>query len=153
MDEWEPGTIFGTRIPFVHSCGIEAVGVNDGRTRLRLALRPDHANNLGIAHGGILCTLLDVALGTAARLSAGAPVVTLDMQTRFLNPGRGTLEAEGRVTRPGASLLFCEAEIWDASGTLVASATGLLKTVASKKGQAGTPTPAGPSTPERPTSL
>ena len=103
--------------------------MRDGRTRLRLVLRPEHANNLGIAHGGVICTLLDVALGTAARLKAGRPVVTLDMQTRFLAPGRGTLIAEGRVTRAGRSVTFCEAEIRDAQGELVASATGLLKPV------------------------
>jgi uncharacterized protein (TIGR00369 family) len=125
----EPGTIFGAHIPFVTFCGIEALDVREGCTRLRLALRPEHANNLGIAHGGILCTLLDVALGTAARLRAGRPVVTLDMQTRFLSPGRGVLVAEGRVTRAGRSVIFCEAEIRDAAGEPVASATGLLKPV------------------------
>ena len=125
----EQGTVFGAHIPFVNHCGIEALDVREGRTRLRLALRPEHANNLGIAHGGVICTLLDVALGTAARLKAGRPVVTLDMQTRFLAPGRGTLIAEGRVTRAGRSVIFCEAEICDAEGDLVASATGLLKPV------------------------
>jgi uncharacterized protein (TIGR00369 family) len=125
----EPDTVFGAHIPFVRFCGIEALDVRDGRTRLRLALRPEHANNLGIAHGGVICTLLDVALGTAARLRAGRPVVTLDMQTRFLAPGRDVLLAEGRVTRAGRSVIFCEAEIRDAAGELVASATGLLKPV------------------------
>ncbi|CAM3261727.1 MULTISPECIES: PaaI family thioesterase [Methylobacterium] len=125
----ERGTVFGAHIPFVDHCGIEALDVREGRTRLRLVLRPEHANNLGIAHGGVICTLLDVALGTAARLKAGRPVVTLDMQTRFLAPGRGTLIAEGRVTRAGRSVTFCEAEIRDAQGELVASATGLLKPV------------------------
>ncbi|WP_342164312.1 PaaI family thioesterase [Methylobacterium sp. SD21] len=130
MTEWDPETIFGAQIPFVRFCGIEALDVTEGRTRLRLVMRPEHSNNLGIAHGGIVCTLLDVAMGTAARLTAGCPVVTLDMQTRFLNPGRGTLEAVGRVTRGGRSILFCEAEIRDAEGVPVASATGLLKPVA-----------------------
>ena len=130
MDEpGQEGTVCGAHIPFVRFCGIEALDVRDGRTRLRLALAPEHANNLGIAHGGVICTLLDVALGTAARLAAGRPVLTLDMQTRFLAPGRGVLAAEGRVTRAGRSVLFCEAEIRDASGELVASATGLLKPV------------------------
>ncbi|MCJ2072145.1 PaaI family thioesterase [Methylobacterium sp. J-030] len=127
--DWEPGTVFGAHIPFVRFCGIEALDVHEGRTRLRLVLQPEHANNLGIAHGGVLCTLLDVALGTAARLSVGRPVVTLDMQTRFLNPGRGVLLAEGRVTRAGRAVIFCEAEIRGADGAPVASATGLLKPV------------------------
>lgn len=130
-------TVFGTRVPFVHFCGIDAIEATGGETRLRLVLRPEHANNLGIAHGGILCTLLDVAMGTAARLSAGTPVVTLDMQTRFLNPGRGTLDAVGRVTRAGSSVLFCEAEIRDDAGRVVASSTGVLKTVAAKPAPAG----------------
>ncbi len=129
MNEWNPDTVFGAQIPFVRHCGIEAIDVTEGRTRLRLVMRPEHANNLGMAHGGILCTLLDVALGTAARLASGCPVVTLDMQTRFLSPGRGTLEAIGRVTKAGRSILFCEAEIRDAEGVPVASATGLLKPV------------------------
>jgi uncharacterized protein (TIGR00369 family) len=127
--ESERDTIFGAHIPFVRFCGIEALDVVEGRTRLRLALRPEHANNLGIAHGGVICTLLDVALGTAARLRAGRPVVTLDMQARFVAPGRDILLAEGRVTRAGRSVIFCEAEIRDPAGDLVASATGLLKPV------------------------
>ena len=132
MSEWDPETVFGAQIPFVRYCGIEALDVTEGRTRLRLVMRPEHSNNLGIAHGGIICTLLDVAMGTAARLSAGQAVVTLDMQTRFLSPGRGTLEAVGRVTRGGRSVMFCEAEIRDAEGIPVASATGLLKPVGAK---------------------
>jgi uncharacterized protein (TIGR00369 family) len=132
MTEWDRDTVFGAHIPFVEFCGIEAVEVSAGQTHLRLTLKPEHANNLGIAHGGILCTLLDVAMGTAARLSAGGPVVTLDMQTRFLNPGRGTLDAVGRVTRGGSSILFCEADLHDGDGNPVASATGLLKTVAKR---------------------
>jgi uncharacterized protein (TIGR00369 family) len=131
----EPGTIFGAHIPFVTFCGIEALDVCEGRTRLRLVLQPDHANNIGIAHGGAICTLLDVALGTAARLRAGRPVVTLDMQTRFLAPGHGILIAEGRVTRAGRSVIFCEAEIRDAAGELVATATGLLKPVSERPTQ------------------
>lgn len=126
-------TVFGVQIPFVRFCGIEAVDAREGRTLLRLVLTPEHANNLGIAHGGVICTLLDVALGTAARLAAGRPVLTLDMQTRFLAPGRGVLSAEGRVTRAGRSVLFCEAEIRDAADGLVASATGLLKPVGERR--------------------
>ena len=63
-------------------------------------------------------------------------MVTLDMQTRFLAPGRGILIAEGRVTRAGRSVIFCEAEIRDAAGDLVATATGLLKPVGERPGPA-----------------
>ena len=122
-----PDTIFGADIPFARLCGVEALGYADGRTRLRRRWRDDPGNNLGIAHGGVICTLLDIAMGTAARLAAGRPVLTLDMQTRFLSPGRGVLLAEGFVVRGGRSVLFCEAEIRGEDGDRVATASGLFK--------------------------
>ena len=96
---------------------------------MRARARPEHVNNLGIAHGGLICTLLDVAMGTAARCTVGLPVMTLDMQASFLSPGRGELTAEGRVVRAGRSIVFCEAEVRSAEGELVAKASGLFKPV------------------------
>jgi uncharacterized protein (TIGR00369 family) len=125
--------IFGADIPFAAHCGIEPIGFADGRTRLRARARPEHVNNLGIAHGGLICTLLDVAMGTAARCTIGLPVMTLDMQASFLSPGRGELTAEGRVVRAGRSIVFCEAEVRSAEGELVAKASGLFKPVRSKE--------------------
>ena len=121
--------IFGADIPFASMCGVEALGFENGKTRLRLALKPEHGNNLGIAHGGVICTLLDIAMGTAARCTIGMPVMTLDMQTSFIGPGRGVLIGEGRVLRAGRSILFCEAEIRDEAGELLAKSSGVFKPV------------------------
>jgi uncharacterized protein (TIGR00369 family) len=120
--------IFGAHIPFVHFCGIEPVSSEPGRTRLRVKLEEHHMNQLGIAHGGITMTLLDVALGTAARSGDDkSAVMTLDLQTQFIAPGRGTLSAEGRVVKSGRSLVFVEADVHDEAGTLVAKASGIFK--------------------------
>ena len=119
--------LFGATIPFAEHCGIEEVDFSEGRTRIRLALAPHHANNVGIAHGGVICTLLDIAMGSVARCTAGRAVITLDMQTSFLSPGRGTLVAQGRVLRAGMSILFCEAEVRAEDGTLVAKGSGVFK--------------------------
>jgi uncharacterized protein (TIGR00369 family) len=120
--------IFGAHIPFVHFCGIEPVSSEPGRTRLRVKLEAHHMNQLGIAHGGITMTLLDVALGTVAR-SAGdkSAVMTLDIQTQFISPGRGTLVGEGRIVKAGRSLVFVEADVHDEHGTLVAKASAIFK--------------------------
>lgn len=126
--------IFGATIPFADHCGIEEIGMVDGRTRLRLVLGPEHANNLGIAHGGVVCTLLDIAMGTVARSIIGRPVITLDMQTAFLAPGRGTLIGEGRIVRSGLSIIFCEAEVRTDAGELVAKASGVFKATRLKPG-------------------
>jgi uncharacterized protein (TIGR00369 family) len=83
--------------------------------------------------------MLDVAMGSAARLASGSSVITVDMQSAFLAPGRGDLSAEGRVVRPGRSLIFCEGEVRDAEGALIAKASGLFKVA---KVAAASPIPA-----------
>jgi uncharacterized protein (TIGR00369 family) len=123
----QAGSIFGAEIPFARLCGIEAVSADDGVTRLRVTLTEDHINNLGIPHGGLIATLLDIAMGTAARLAAGAPVLTLDMHIAYLGVGEGALTAEGRVIRAGRSILFAEAEARSAGGRLVAKSSGVFK--------------------------
>lgn len=119
--------MFGVEIPFATHCGIKAVVSEPGFCRLSLAMREEHQNHLGIMHGGVALTMLDVAMGSAARLWANASVMTVDMQSAFLSPGRGDLIAEGRVLRPGRSLIFCEGEVRDAAGTVVVKASGLFK--------------------------
>ncbi|TDR90496.1 PaaI family thioesterase [Enterovirga rhinocerotis] len=121
-------TIFGATIPFADHCGIEEIGVVDGTTRLRVRPQPHHLNNIGIAHGGLVATLLDIAMGTACRTQIGCPVMTLDMQIAFLAPGRGTLIGIGRVVRAGRSILFVESEVrCEEDDALVAKGSGLFK--------------------------
>jgi uncharacterized protein (TIGR00369 family) len=131
--------IFGAHIPFVHFCGIEPVSSEPGRTRLRVKLQDHHMNQLKIAHGGLTLTLLDVTLGTAARSIMESAVMTLDMQTQFISPGRGTLVSEGRVLKAARTVVFVEADVHDEEGTLVAKATGIFKP-AGKRADAGAET-------------
>ena len=118
-------------IPFLGLLGLEQLASAPGRSRLVLPeLRPEFCNLLPAAHGGILMTLLDVAMARAATSQPAAPartVVTVEMSSRFLRPGRGPLTAEGRVLHAGGSLCSCEAQVMDAAGHLVASAQGTFK--------------------------
>ena len=124
--------IFGADIPFASFCGVEPMEAKDDRSVLRLPLRQEHGNNLGIAHGGVTCTLLDIAMGSAARRKVDLPVMTLDMQVSFIAPGRGVLLAEGRVVRAGRSVVFVEGEVTTEDGELVAKRSGLFKPVRMK---------------------
>jgi uncharacterized protein (TIGR00369 family) len=107
----------------------EAAG--PGRSRIRLPeLRDDLSNLLPAAHGGVVMTLLDVAMARAATSQPGAPsttVVTVEMSTRFVRPGRGPLVAEGSVLHAGGALCTCEASLHDEAGNLVAAAMGTFK--------------------------
>jgi len=136
MSRDEPGRTTNTvapidRIPFLRLLGLQQEPSEPGRSRLRLPeLRDELCNLLPAAHGGVLMTLLDVAMARAATSLAEASsptVVTVEMSTRFLRPGRGPLLAEGRVIGSGKSLCTCEAQVHDAEGELVASAMGTFK--------------------------
>jgi uncharacterized protein (TIGR00369 family) len=119
------------RIPFVRLLGVTQQPAAPGRSRLHLPeLRGELCNGLEAAHGGVLMTLLDVAMARAAISHPDATsraVVTVEMSTRFLRPGRGPLVAEGSVLGAGRSLATCEARVLDEDGTLVASAMGTFK--------------------------
>ena len=117
------------RIPFTEHLGIQVTGLQDGVAQLAVELRPELCNSFGTAHGGVLMTLLDVALCQAARTQHpdSAGIMTIDMATSFIAAGQGRLVAEGRVLKSGRSTIFAEAEVRNADGTLVAKAIGTVR--------------------------
>jgi uncharacterized protein (TIGR00369 family) len=127
---------FGLEIPFARHCGVKALASEAGRTRLLLPLSPTSTNQMGVFHGGALLTLLDIAMGSAARVTAGAWVVAVDLQTAFIAPGRSDVIGEGHVLRAGRSLVFCEGEIRDQTGVLIAKASGVYKIISVDKAEA-----------------
>jgi len=119
------------QIPFLRLLGLQQLPAEAGRSRLLLPeLKEAFCNRLAAAHGGVLMTLLDVAMARAATSLPEAPtgtVVTVQMSSHFVKPGRGPLTAEGTVLNAGASLCTCEARVINADGALVASAMGTFK--------------------------
>ena len=119
---------FGVHVPFLAWLDVRSVRMTEGEVELEVDLRPELMNSLDAAHGGVICTLVDIAMAAAARSdSPESRVVTVDMSVQFLSPGTGTLKAVGRARKVTRSLAFCEAEITDASGGLVARGTGVFK--------------------------
>ncbi len=119
---------FPVRSPFIDSLGMRLVRAEDGVSEIELTLEPQHLNTWGVAHGGLTMTLLDVALSLAARSAADqSGVVTVEMNTSFMQPGRGALRAHGRVMHQSSTMAFCEGEVRDANGAFVAKAIGTFK--------------------------
>jgi uncharacterized protein (TIGR00369 family) len=118
------------RIPFVEHLGLVTEALGEGTARLTMALPRHFTNSLGTAHGGVIMSLLDVALCTAARTlhPESVGVVTIDMSTSFIGGGSGgTLVAEARVLKDGRSMTFVEGEATNADGSLVAKAIGTVR--------------------------
>ena len=118
------------KIPFVSHLKILTEELGEGSARLSLPVEPHLRNSLGTAHGGVIMSLLDVALCTAARTlhpdSIG--VVTIDLSTSFIGGASGAkLIAEARVLKDGRSMIFVEAEAKNVDGSLVAKAIATVR--------------------------
>ena len=121
------------RIPFSEFLGFEVLRFESGEAEIAVTLREELTNNGKMAHGGLTMSLLDVALGHAARAPAPGgevlSVVTIEMKTAFMRPGTGRLLAKAKRLHRSATLAFCEGSVFDADGRLVAHATGTFKFV------------------------
>ncbi|HXM82106.1 MAG TPA: PaaI family thioesterase [Burkholderiales bacterium] len=118
------------RIPFVSHLKILTETLGEGTARLSLPIEPHLTNSIGTVHGGVIMSLLDVALCTAARTlhpdSLG--VITIDMSTSFIGGGSGPrLLAEARVLKNGRSMIFVEGEAKNEDDSLVAKAIATVR--------------------------
>ena len=118
------------RIPFVSHLKILTETLGEGSARLSLPIELHLTNSIGTVHGGVIMSLLDVALCTAARTlhpdSLG--VITIDMSTSFIGGGSGArLLAEARVLKDGRSMIFVEGEAKNEDSSLVAKAIATVR--------------------------
>jgi acyl-coenzyme A thioesterase PaaI-like protein len=58
---------FPVKVPFVERLGLELHSCAHGASEVRVDLTDAHMNSWEVAHGGVLMTLLDVAMAMAAR--------------------------------------------------------------------------------------
>lgn len=124
-----PAAWAARHIPFLDHLGLRREQIGGGVAVLALDLRPELLNNHGAGHGGVVMTLLDAAMANAAlsRIDFTREVVTIDMHVAFMLPSSGTLRATGRAVGGGRSVCYCEAEIADASGRVVAKSMGTFR--------------------------
>jgi uncharacterized protein (TIGR00369 family) len=118
------------KIPFLTHLKILTETLGEGKARLSLPIEPHLTNSLGTVHGGVIMSLLDVALCTAARTlhPESVGVVTIDMSTSFIGAGSGArLAAEARVMKDARTMSFVEAEAMNEDGSLVAKAIATVR--------------------------
>ncbi len=121
---------FGAMIPFVRLLGFVLTRFEGGHSTISFEARPEHLNSVGVAHGGVVMTLLDVAMVTALRsVTHGMGGVTIEMKTSFLRGATGALRCEGSIKHRTKSLGFTEATLYDGEGQACAHATGTFKVV------------------------
>lgn len=125
--------------PAAELMGQEILDVDMATGRVVVAYNANEklANRYGAIHGGMTAAMMDDVISLAAGLSLewGQISPTLEMKVSYIKQGKpGTrLIAEARTIRRGKTVVFLEADLKDADGALVATASSTIAITALKR--------------------
>ena len=118
------------RGPLLDLLNMRSESVSPGRSRIVYEVGAEHLRSRGIAHGGIIATLMDTALGLAASSKApdGLDVVTAQISVNFIRPAWAgeRLVASAEVRHSGRKTAVVTGEIHTEGGSLVATGSATL---------------------------
>jgi uncharacterized protein (TIGR00369 family) len=99
---------------FADHLGVRGEVAEDGHARFEFEAQHDHLNPAGTVHGGVLATLVDTAMGLAARTSTadGEVPATSQLTIAYLTAaGEGPMTVTAQVRKQGEHLLLCDADV------------------------------------------
>ena len=121
--------------PFMQDLGVVPTAVGPGTVTAELLLARRHQQHTGQAHAGVMATLADHTMGSAAQTlaPAGCWAITAELKTSQLRPAKGErLVCEAVVIKAGRNLSFTEAQVFAQVGeqrTLVMKASATMALV------------------------
>lgn len=100
-----------------------------------LFLREEQMGYPGIAHGGVLMSILDELMGWSATMHTGEFSVSAEITTRFLKPVPlyTPLTARAQMTQRRGRVWYTHGEIVDEKGTVYVRATGKYVSIGKKR--------------------
>ena len=126
---------FGVEIPFIDLLGVTMNWFEGGESELSFTPQREHMNSFEVAHGGVIMTLLDIGMATAARsVDKTEGIVTIEMKTSFMQPAKGALITRGKLLHRTRSTAFVEGRVINAEGVVCAHATGTFRYVPRRPG-------------------
>ena len=129
---------FFSLAPFMVELGAVPVAVGEGTLTTTLSLQDRFFQHTGQGHAGVLITLADHSMGTAAQTLAapGFWAITAEIKSSLLRPARGRqLVCEARVLKSGRQMAFTEAEVYaegDEGRVLALKASATMAWVAAR---------------------
>ena len=106
--------------------------ISETNLKVTLPIQPLFINSIGGVHGGIICSLADIAVGNTFEVDENnrQTVVTVDLKTTFTKAAKGRfLTADARVVKKGRTLNHIDCFIYDENNNLVAKANGIFANV------------------------
>ena len=126
--------------PFHAAFGVTVDHATAGEVRLGWEAGPEHRNLQGLVHGGVLATLVDIAMGLAVRSVVGETRrhVTIEMTVQYLRPtAPGRLRALGITQRVGSQIAFADGTVLDANDRILVRATGAYSVTTDREATSG----------------
>ena len=116
--------------PFSVLVGAELVAFEPGKAEFSLDLKPEHLQQHGFVHGGLISFLADTALAFAGGSVLGDSV-TLEFKINYLRPAKGVrLVARARIAGSGKNQAVCQCDVFtadpDGHEKLCAAAQGTI---------------------------
>jgi uncharacterized protein (TIGR00369 family) len=100
---------------FIRHLAIRLEAAGRGWCRTSIAVRPEHLQQHGYVHAGVITTLADHTAGGSARAAVepGTDVITIEFKINFLKPAKtDALTATGQVLRAGKTIIASESEVY-----------------------------------------
>lgn len=117
-------------------CGFEASRVAAGVFHSRLEIRPEHCQQDGFVHAGVLATMADHTAGYSGftLVDENLRILTIEFKINFFKPALGQfINCRARVINPGRQVIVAESEVFSedekSHEKLVAKATVTLMAV------------------------
>lgn len=103
--------------PFSVLLGAELAALSPGKVDLQLVLKPEHLQQNGFAHGGVVSYLADNALTYAGGTAMQVPVVTSEFKINYVRPAVGErLVARASAEAVSKTQAVCRCEIFAVKG-------------------------------------
>jgi uncharacterized protein (TIGR00369 family) len=116
---------FLAQSPFVRHLGMRLETIHPDAVRVSMPYRPELATVGDLVHGGAITSLVDTsamaAAWSAVEVGQSPRGTTVGLTVDFVAPARGAeLTADATVRRRGRQLCFCDVDVADGHGRLVA---------------------------------
>ena len=116
MDKHEYLNLVNSRCEYNKYNHIYTTDIGPDFSVVEAELRPESLNPLGMAHGGFVYSMCDVASGVLAS-GIERRGVTLSANMQYLRPSRGkSLRAEAKIIKNGRKVLFIETNVYNDEG-------------------------------------